>query len=70
MGDRLKISITVPPVDGKANAHLVKFIGKQFGVAKSLVAVVKGNTTRDKTVRITAPRSLPAAFQITREADA
>ena len=36
-GDELKIAITAPPVDGKANAHLVKFLSKQFKVAKSAI---------------------------------
>lgn len=34
-GDELKVAITAPPVDGQANSHLVKFLGKQFRVAKS-----------------------------------
>ena len=66
LSDRLKISITAPPVDGKANVHLVKFIAKQFGVAKSRVAVVSGASSRDKTVRITEPRTLPNSFQVAR----
>ncbi len=69
MGDRLRISITAPPVDGKANAHLEKFIGKQLGVAKSLVAVVSGKSSRDKTVRITDPQILPELFLVTRTID-
>ncbi|MFX8899343.1 DUF167 family protein, partial [Acinetobacter baumannii] len=36
-GERLKIRLTAPPVEGKANAHLLAFLGKAFGVAKSLV---------------------------------
>ena len=38
-GDEVKVAITAPPVDGQANSHLVKFLGKQFRVAKSQVAV-------------------------------
>ena len=37
-GDEVKVAITAPPVDGQANSHLVKFLGKQFRVAKSQVA--------------------------------
>lgn len=64
MGDRLKISITAPPVDGKANKHLVKFLAKQFRVAKSQICIVSGETDRDKTLRIEAPGCLPDEFQI------
>lgn len=36
-GDEVKVAITAPPVDGQANSHLVKFLGKQFRVAKAVV---------------------------------
>ena len=35
-GDEVKVAITAPPVDGQANSHLVKFLGKQFRVAKQI----------------------------------
>ncbi len=34
-GDRLKIRLTAPPVDGKANAHLLAFLASVFAVSKS-----------------------------------
>ncbi|MCB1154708.1 MAG: YggU family protein [Deltaproteobacteria bacterium] len=52
-GDRVKISITSPPVDGQANEHLVKFVAKKLGVAKSRVEITAGHTSKDKTLRIT-----------------
>ena len=58
-GDELKIAITAPPVDGKANAHLQKFLAKSFGVAKSQVLIEKGEMGRHKTIVILAPRQLP-----------
>ncbi len=64
MSDRLKIAITAPPVDGKANAHLIKFLARQFGVAKSEVVIVSGETARDKTICISGPRKLPPEFLI------
>lgn len=42
--DRIKVRITAPPVDGKANEGLVKFIAKTFGVAKSHVLIATGET--------------------------
>ena len=59
-GERLKIRLTAPPVEGKANAHLLAFLGKAFGVAKSLVALESGELNRQKRVRIRAPQKLPA----------
>lgn len=61
-GEELKIAITAPPVDGKANAHLVKFLSKQFNVAKSAITVEKGLQSRHKLVRIKQPKKLPSLF--------
>ena len=58
-GEELKIAITAPPVDGQANAHLIKFLSKQFKVAKSQIVIHKGELGRHKTVRIIAPQQLP-----------
>ena len=40
--DELKITITAPPVDGQANAHLMKFLSKAFKVPKSAIILEKG----------------------------
>lgn len=62
-GEELKIAITAPPVDGQANAHLIKFLSKQFKVAKSQIVIHKGELGRHKTVRITSPQQLPAILE-------
>lgn len=59
-GDELKVAITAPPVDGQANA-LVKFLAKQFRVAKSQVLIEKGELGRHKQVKIIAPQQIPTA---------
>ncbi|WP_028881567.1 DUF167 family protein [Teredinibacter turnerae] len=58
--DRLKIRITAPPTDGKANAHLVKYLARQFGVAKSNIEIVRGQLSRQKTLQIHHPKHIPA----------
>lgn len=58
-GERLKIRLTTPPIEGRANAHLQAFIGKAFGVAKSKVILESGELGRQKRLRIIAPRQLP-----------
>ena len=58
-GERLKIRLSAPPVDGKANAHLLAFLGSAFGVAKSQVELVSGELNRHKRVRINQPKRLP-----------
>ena len=56
---RFRVRITAPPVDGQANAHLRGFLADLFGVAKSQVTLLAGETGRDKRLRIAAPRRLP-----------
>ncbi|VEB95474.1 Uncharacterised ACR, YggU family COG1872 [Cedecea lapagei] len=58
-GDELKVAITAPPVDGQANAHLVKYLAKQFRVAKSQVVIEKGELGRHKQVKIISPQQIP-----------
>ncbi|ELY2495510.1 DUF167 family protein YggU [Cronobacter sp. JZ38] len=58
-GDELKVAITAPPVDGQANAHLVKYLAKQFRVAKSQVVIEKGELGRHKQVKIIDPQQIP-----------
>ncbi|WP_428774078.1 DUF167 family protein YggU [Vibrio sp.] len=62
-GDELKIAITAPPVDGKANGHLTKYLAKQFKVAKGLVVIEKGELGRHKQVRIQSPIQIPQEIQ-------
>jgi uncharacterized protein (TIGR00251 family) len=59
-GDALKIRITAPPVEGKANRHLQKFLAAWFGVPASRVELEKGHGNRAKLWRIHRPRHLPA----------
>lgn len=58
-GDEVKVAITAPPVDGQANAHLVKYLAKQFRVAKSQVVIKKGELGRHKQVKIIHPQTIP-----------
>lgn len=58
-GDRLKVRLTAPPVEGKANACLQAFFSKAFDVAKSQIVIESGELNRRKRVRIRAPQRLP-----------
>lgn len=59
-GDELKVAITAPPVDGQANSHLIKYLAKQFKVAKGQIQIVRGELGRHKSVTIQGPKQLPA----------
>ena len=49
----LKVRIAAPPVDGAANAELIKVLAKALSVARSNVEIVGGGSSRSKRVRIT-----------------
>ncbi len=65
VGDRLKIRITASPVDGRANAHLIAFLAKQFGVAKSTVTLLQGERGKTKVIRVQSPKKMPSGLTIT-----
>jgi uncharacterized protein len=48
----IAVAVTSPPVDGRANEHVVKLLAKQLGIAKSLIEFVKGEGSRRKVVAI------------------
>ena len=51
-GDALKFRVAAPPVAGEANAALCAYLAKLFGIAKSLVSVSAGHTTRNKRIKL------------------
>ena len=51
-GDALKLRVTAPPVDGKANAEAERLLAGELGVGRSGVSVVRGAKGRDKTVLV------------------
>ncbi|GGJ02724.1 DUF167 family protein [Halopseudomonas pertucinogena] len=65
-GERLKIRISAPPVDGKANGMLIDFLAREFAVGKRQVSLLSGQQSRQKRVLIESPQQLPAALGIQR----
>ncbi|MGM0563053.1 MAG: DUF167 domain-containing protein [Pseudomonadota bacterium] len=54
--DTLRLRTTAPPVDGKANRHIQRWLAKQFGVAPSCVELVSGRAGRSKRFAVNCPR--------------
>jgi uncharacterized protein (TIGR00251 family) len=52
VGDALKLAITAPPVDGKANQAVIEFFADLFAIPRSSVTIASGETSRNKIVRI------------------
>lgn len=61
-GEEIKLAITAPPVDGKANAYLIKYLAKQFKVTKNQITIEKGIRGRHKQVRIQDPSVTPQSI--------
>jgi len=59
-GERLRIRLQAPPVDGKANAALTEFVADLFGIQRSRVTIEHGLAGRDKRLRLEGVTSVPA----------
>ena len=60
----LKIRIASPPIDGAANAELLKLLAKTFGISKSSVEIIGGQTSKTKQVKISGtPNKIMVALQ-------
>lgn len=62
-GDRLKVRLQAPPVDGRANVALLEFVAAVCHLPKSRVTLEAGQASRDKRVRLHDLESLPPALQ-------
>lgn len=51
-GPLLRVRLSAPPVDGKANKALLRFLSRELGVAKSELEIVRGERQRAKTIRL------------------
>ncbi len=63
-----KIRLAAPPIDGRANETLIRFLADRLEIAPSLISIVKGHTSKHKTLEIPLPPEevtaalSPAAF--------
>jgi uncharacterized protein (TIGR00251 family) len=58
-GKALKIKVTATPEDGKANAAILKFLAKEWGISPSQLEITAGHTGRHKRLKITGAVNLP-----------
>ncbi len=50
MGDRLKVKIKAPPVDGEANAEIIRFFSKLLGIPKKQIKILRGLNASSKDI--------------------
>ncbi len=52
LGDALKVALTAPPIDGRANEACIEFFAKLLKVPRSSVTIASGETSRRKVIRV------------------
>ena len=62
VGEALKLALTAPPVEGRANQAVLEFFADLFAIQRSSVTIASGETSRNKVIRI-AGVSKPVAEQ-------
>jgi uncharacterized protein (TIGR00251 family) len=63
MGERLRVRLNAPPVDGRANTALVDFVADACGLPRARVTLDRGTTGRDKRLRLHGLATIPPALQ-------
>lgn len=59
VADTLKVKLTAPPADGKANKQLGKLLAKEFRIPVGSITIVKGVSSRHKTIALNASATFP-----------
>jgi uncharacterized protein len=61
----LKISLTTPPADGRANAALIAFLAEHLNIPRAAITLTSGATSRSKTLHLESltPDALTAALE-------
>ena len=52
VGDALKVSLTAPPVEGRANEACIEFFAEVLNVPRSSVSIAAGQSSRNKVIRV------------------
>jgi hypothetical protein len=58
-GEALKIRVKAPPVEGKANTELLRYLAAVFGVPLRQITLVHGDSSRHKVLRVERPALRP-----------
>ena len=53
LGDALKLALTAPPVEGRANEACIEFLAEVLDVPRSAVSIISGQASRNKVIRVT-----------------
>jgi len=69
-GGAVKIALSAPPVDGKANDALIAFVAEKVGLPRARVSLLSGMTNRNKVLRVTGKSAAEVRAALSPDADA
>jgi hypothetical protein len=52
LGDAVKVTLTAPPVDGRANQACIEFFADLLNVSRSAITIISGESSRNKVIRV------------------
>ena len=58
LGNKLKVKLTSPPVDGAANEQLIEVLAEAFGIKKSAITIIRGQSSKNKVVELSGISSI------------
>jgi uncharacterized protein (TIGR00251 family) len=64
VGDALKLSLTAPPVEGKANAACIEFLANLLKLPHSSITIASGHASRNKVIRVVGLSAAEAARRL------
>ena len=67
VGDALKLALTAPPVEGRANEACVAFLAEILNVPRSSVTIAAGQSSRNKLIRVTGMTAAEAEVRLRRK---
>jgi uncharacterized protein (TIGR00251 family) len=67
VGDALKVSLTAPPAEGRANQALIGFLAELLQVPRASVTIAAGLSSRNKVVRVSGLTAAQVAQRLSRE---
>ncbi len=62
--DGIKVKVTAPPIEGKANDALIRFLAKELKISTSSIEILKGHHSREKTIKISGLGNWKYPFSI------
>lgn len=62
----IKVKVTAQPIENKANKALIEFLSKSFKIPKTCIEIVKGDTSKEKTLLIRTKDSVKLAELISK----